>query len=102
MSGGILEFIMHDLGITVDECVHRMYIRHQEKDEAGFQKAYDDYELYSQKYRIGERMVGANLECWDWKWAAETGNLCRLDWERFRDEIREAGVNTEEFDEKWG
>ena len=97
----MLNFVMHDLGITVDECVQRMFVHHQEKHEDDFQKAFKDYELYSQKYRIGERMAGANLENWDWKWAADTGNLSENDWKEFGDEIIAAGVSKEEFDKKW-
>lgn len=97
----ILDLQLHDIGLSVDEAVYRMVECHNNKDEEGFKKAFEDWKIYTQRYLVGERMREHNLEEWDWKWTAETGNLCDYDWELFGEEMIKAGVDKDAYYKKW-
>ena len=98
-----LKFQVYDLGIHRDEAVSGIVIAHEKKDDDGVKKSYKDYQLYDRMIQIGESMIDGGLENWDWKWVANEGHLCDMDWkeEWFKDNLEKAGVSKEEYDKKW-
>lgn len=96
-----MEFIVHDLDIYVDEAVGEILVAHKNNDEAAINKALESYHRSRRLVSLGWEMVMEGLKEWDWKWAADSGNLCDKDWEWFKEDLEKAKINKEEFYKKW-
>lgn len=97
----ILEIQVWDLEIYRGEAVGGMVLAHEKRDDIEFEKCLEDYKKMDELCKIGYDMMKGGLTEWNWKWVADNGHLCDMDWIWFKEDLEKAGVNKEEYDRKW-
>lgn len=103
IDNGLRMTIGMSLEISLDEEVGKIVVAAEKGDMAGVQEHYLEYQKCNRLVDLGyEMLLDGGLKEWDWKWAADTGRLCDMDWEWFKEDLEEAKVSREEFDKKWG
>lgn len=91
-------FLDLELDIVISETVYD--IAHEENNEERLKK-YKEYEKYDRLFKIGQNQIKCGLKNWDWKYLAEGGHLCERDFEWFKEEIENAGIDIAKYIEKW-
>lgn len=100
-AGFMLRFMVDDLHISLDDAFYGALDAQKEGNEKGVKELTLEYEKTREMIRMGTQMIEAELDDWDWKWLAEGGHLCQMDWVWFGDTLEKAGISKEEYDKKW-
>lgn len=96
-----LKFKIYDLEIYEDEAVYDMVDAHSRRNDVDFRKAFDDYKRYRDLLLIARNMLDGGLQEWDLKWAFETGNMCKNDFDMLESEFLKLGITREDYENKW-
>ena len=98
---GWLDFQIHDLVICQDEIVWKMVESHNSGDDEAFKKAFKDYEYTSDIIYLGRTMLDKGLKTWDLKWAFETGNMSKCNFDMLEQDFLKLGITREDYEKKW-
>ena len=91
-------FLDLELNLTLYETVQD--IAHEENKDERLKK-FKEYEKYDRLKSLAENLIEHGLEKWDWNYCAEKGLFCTNDFDMFKEEFKEAGVDLEAYKKKW-
>lgn len=99
-----LKFLIADLEVYRDESVGEILVGYDEKNDEKVQSGFKNYRKYDRLISLGlEMLIDGQLEEWDWKYAADYGWLCEMDFEEdwCKKDLEKVGITKKDYLENW-
>ncbi len=91
-------FLDLEIDLSISETVYDIAFTENKEERL---KKLKEYEKYDRLKRLAENQIEHGLEHWDWNYCAEKGLFCTNDFDMFKEEFKEAGVDLEAYKKKW-